>query len=326
MMESLIWQLVRLIPLPLIPESASFYGGGTTYQELLEIVGDVDVVAIEDLDNNGYKDIVCQEQVFFNQGNREFIKNDHGYWPDSKFSDLDGDNILDSVTRSFWKIGSDGARYEFSINPSYFEIIDMNNDGRLDVVGERWDIPLFFWYENTGVTPLFGDKNILSETEITPCDVFDYDYDGDDDLLVDKFINDEGIVGIYVNNEGLLPLDFMPLFETMPEGFPADVSNKIIDIDSDGDWDMFGYNFDSERFFVVEQIGYRSLNFEFNWISDKVMTNYWVGYLVYQNSGETYYYFRTLTELGVDAKGSLCRTPIIVQQGNAVSHNWELFQ
>ena len=119
-------------------------------------------------------------------------------------------------------------------------IVDMNNDGALDIVGHLTDGSLV-WYENV------GDNNWtlhLISTEYTQASVKDLDGDGDQDFIVTFLIDSshDGL-GVLINNNNE-NYTFRLIYDVIEFGFGSQflrsefgVSN-IFDVDGDGRLDI----------------------------------------------------------------------------------------
>ncbi len=184
-------------------------GMGNFSKNLLHTAnGNVRQIESADLDNNGIEEIIYREQnatgvtvlELDNQGN--VINSYIAFWTSVDFilADVDGDSLLDFITSSSSGIyytknqgnhtfGGGGTIYNNAPATIYgSEPVDFDLDGDLDFVMMLG--PPFLqmaWVENTG-TGTFNGEQMFGPTFQYSGDkylTFDYDQDGDNDVLVD---------------------------------------------------------------------------------------------------------------------------------------------
>jgi len=151
------------------------------------------------------------------------------------------------------------------MNFSYFYygspvLADFDGDGDLDlVVGQTNDYYASVrYFQNTDGAYTFEDRNDLNISPLGGVDVgnqaaaptfTDLDGDGDLDAVIGAKYSDQDIF-VYINDDGEFTADpDHPLVEILEPGFAYDVAPVSVDIDDDGDKDLFIWNSYQLEFF-----------------------------------------------------------------------------
>jgi hypothetical protein len=156
-------------------------------------------------------------------------------------ADLDGDGDVDLITTDgggyvYWYENSGTGNFVShrasdtgSGTIDYLDVVDVDNDGALDVVTKAGSY--LWWYRNTGATT-FARTAIAYANTATQPQLVDFDADGDVDLLLASSWNSSE--GIYVlTNDGLGTFTKHTLV-SVPQNFVS-----AVDADGDGDLDIF---------------------------------------------------------------------------------------
>ena len=229
-------------------------------------------VEIADLDGDGRPDIAARGQLAFEgSGDRLhlYYQRALGGWDRRtvevpageglKVQDIDGDGRADIVINGIWlknPTRRDGAwqRYVYTRSwtwsHTYVAVGDINGDGRLDIVlspaesaGERYRIS---WFEApSDRTVEWAEHVIDADVEAVHhfVGVADFDMDGRADIVSAMMHSGKPPteVKIYVNQ------DFGSSWYKEVLSTKGSHSMRIVDIDGDGDPDLFGANFSGER-------------------------------------------------------------------------------
>lgn len=163
--------------------------------------------------------------------------------------DLDGDGDMDVIVFDFsmgmrWfenldGLGSFGSAQTIDGLISYTESIhtvDIDGDGDKDIINASYEDYLFVWYENLDGQGNFGGRNIIEENVTTPTAIYFADLDGDGDMDILGSSAGEDSVMWYENTDGLG--NFGPR-NTITNTSPSPWNIKTLDVDQDGDMDVF---------------------------------------------------------------------------------------
>ncbi|MFS4457383.1 FG-GAP-like repeat-containing protein [Maribacter sp. 2304DJ31-5] len=221
---------------------------------------------VEDLDNDGFKDIITISQnrvsIFIGEdGNGNFRPSrmilTSAIYPESlKLEDMDGDGDQDIVyisnyyspTDTEGKIswipntdgmGNFGQEVVIATNRSHqnsIDVADVDLDGDLDILMANITSTELLWYENlSGNGQSWIEKPIATNTNIKGS-VFaaDFDSDGDSDILVCSY----GITNHLTWYENLDGFGNYGLENIITENKGSTKKPSIADIDNDGDLDI----------------------------------------------------------------------------------------
>ena len=243
----------------------------------MTIDADLDAYEIQtaDIDGDGDTDIVAADFAandliwYKNNGSESFVAvpidtsstNIKFAYP----ADIDGDGDMDIVTinfssptdyRAVYWYENDGSE-SFTKNTltpvqinglQYLKIVDLDEDGDLDMIGGTNYYDLLKWYENDGsgsftqrdIDNSFGDSYAL--------DVADVDGDGDLDLVTGiSNINDL----VWYENDGSESFT-----RNLINGEISDIRYlKLTDLDQDGDWDILASSYGADDLLWFENNG-----------------------------------------------------------------------
>jgi len=184
---------------------------------------------------------------------------------DLSSGDIDSDGDLDLLLGTLW-LRNDGSSWSsFTLsnaggNPDRNELIDMNNDNKLDaVVGfEAISQPgLLAWYEQGANPTELWTQHIISNTIVGPMslDVADMDFDGDFDVVAGEHnLADPASARLFIfenlNGEGT-SWDVHLVYE----GDEHHDGARLVDIDEDGDLDIMSIGWGHGRVHLYENKG-----------------------------------------------------------------------
>lgn len=221
-------------------------------EQFIGIANDPNSLDVIDLDNDGDLDVLIsayggsnaswfQNDGIGNFGPSQIISGTASQVKDAKTGDIDNDGDLDVVVASY---GSDMIALYENLGGGVFgteqilgsgsnfnqansvEVVDINNDGLLDIVCSAYIQDVVMWFENLG-GGTFGTEQIISSsvTQVTHVTSEDLDNDGDQDLCA------IGYSGLYFF-ENLGAGSFgAPIISTLGSYLE---SVSFADIDSDG--------------------------------------------------------------------------------------------
>jgi hypothetical protein len=197
-----------------------FENGDVRKKHLIKLQAGIRKVEIADLNHDGLPDLVGmiaqgKEEivVFYNQGNGIFSEK----------------TVL---------------KFHPAFGSSYFEMVDINSDGALDIVlsnGDNWDLSkidknyhgvrifLNDHRDNFSLAfffPLYGTSKVLS---------YDFDQDGDLDLAAISFYSDKETGFVFLENQGNLEFNAYSS-QTFIAG--KWLTMEKLDFDQDGDMDI----------------------------------------------------------------------------------------
>ena len=123
-------------------------------------------------------------------------------------------------------------------------LIDINNDGTLDIVYsgyQQGNILNCSWFENTG-NGVFNSENIISETGDNPFGIYSSDIDGDNDndILITSYSNN--YIAYYENIDGQGTFSSLQIIVNTNNGGPEFIITSDIDGDNDDDIIYAAYN------------------------------------------------------------------------------------
>ena len=205
-----------------------------------------------------------------------------------EFADMDNDGDLDLMIGgtdtnedgiiAYWENTGTSAQAQFTsavVNPFGFQtsqyrvshdLIDIDNDGDFDLLNSEYNGVIQF-YENTGTpeTPIFAApvENAFGINPPTSYYSFiesaDLDSDGDMDLLLTTYSYDEPLKAFYYENIGTPDEPDFAMPMTSPFGFEnlgIIAAPNMVDIDADGDVDVFFGNGDVVGYDLFGEIIY----------------------------------------------------------------------
>ena len=212
-------------------------------------------VTVFDMNGDGDMDIMVADQTgagsisyWDNNGSESFTQSALGAtWRSTglHFGDMDGDGDMDFINIAqsdgdiFW-FENDGAESftEYTIdalfgnsNNTQIYMVDLDNDGDMDVVGAESSSNEIQWYENDGSQSFTKNTVDASLTNAYGLDIVDLDSDGDLDILG---VGSAGTGIFWYNNNG--SESFTETQIGTSTGFIKRVSS--LDVDGDGDMDV----------------------------------------------------------------------------------------
>jgi hypothetical protein len=230
-----------------------------------------------DINGDGWDDIFITNGPFSGQDNMLYINNQNGTFTTitsddivsdndrsdgASFADVDNDGDLDAFVVTFGANGIGKKNYfyrnngdgSFTYEPNvamgipltYSEMcswIDINNDQNLDLyitnsVGSLNNL----YFENQGDGSFEELTNLIITNEARASrsiDWVDYDGDGDNDLFI---TNEENETNSLFRNDG--PNNFIQINnEVITLSFNNSAGSSWVDIDNDGDFDLFVANY-----------------------------------------------------------------------------------
>jgi len=193
--------------------------------------------------------------------------------------DIDGDGLIDLIgagwdgnTIAWWKNdGSNPISWEKNIvddtfrGASYISISDIDNDGKIDIVGSAWDDNSIAWWHNDGGTPPQWTKYTIDNSFNDAHEVIadDLDNDGDKDII-------GAAAGSHTiacwENDGNNPINWIR--HEIDIVFRGARSVNTVDINQDGLLDIIGAAFDSHDIALWINKG------NFTWTKSTVDANY----------------------------------------------------
>jgi hypothetical protein len=141
-------------------------------------------VYIVDIDNDGDKDIVGtgweRTSLYVNDGNQNFVEHNvsmgDGY-VGTYVADMDDDGDMDIVNSRAWFENTGEltfVQHELSEFAPYFDAIDLDSDGDIDILSPYYFSNAIVWQENLGLTAMY-----LKEGNTTVGTMVATDIDGD---------------------------------------------------------------------------------------------------------------------------------------------------
>jgi uncharacterized protein (TIGR03437 family) len=178
-------------------------------------------VSVADIDQDGHLDIVAASG-----GNGEGVPGNLDWW------ESDGAKTLS------W------TRHEIDANfrrANQVEVLDLDQDGDLDVVGGSFgDSGLSWWESNGAELPLWTRRPISTGISTQQVISADLDHDGDPDLIGAAF--NAGRIFLWENDGATTPSWSQHVVADMFDP----ISTAVADIDGDGDFDLAGAGFPGE--------------------------------------------------------------------------------
>jgi FG-GAP-like repeat/Secretion system C-terminal sorting domain len=209
-----------------------------------------DIVAA-DFDSNLSNDIAFftgvvngDSEWWSNDGSGSFsYQQDLSHRDQIEVGDMDGDGDNDIVARGYGLYvleNIDGVFVEHTISDAStrnFCLADIDQDGDLDIIGGRNELTI---YSNIG--NLEFSETQIAVVYVGRLDIADFDGDGDDDILMAAYYNDESCRWFENDGELLFTSHFINIS-------PADwYQIAATDVDGDGDNDIIaGSNYDRHR-------------------------------------------------------------------------------
>ena len=232
-------------------------------------------LSLADLDSDGDLDAVTTSQfssgvsVHDNVGNALFVTNEitrpNAFDPRHVLlTDVDGDGDLDLVGQSdtdfeiaWYENAGDGTFGEqrlianFDFFPSStivwwdIDAADMDGDGDMDIVTSTPNLTdTLIWYENVDGKGDFSQEHSFNGTtaggdplRALELSVLDYDGDGDNDIVANQFVDEEG-VALYENIDGQGTFDATILISIPGHANRGNGEQVLGDMDGDGDLDV----------------------------------------------------------------------------------------
>lgn len=189
--------------------------------------GEAHELFVKDMDGDGYDDVLVaavtnnEILLFRNPGPgstawpRQQVSNSCGGSRSVAAGDLDGDSRMDIVGAAFsgnkitiWRnLGGNPVQWQpFDLISGYagahrVEIVDLNQDGKLDIIGWGYLQGCLRWWENTGANFSGWIMHAVDNMLNTSCvgEAKDIDLDGDLDIVSTSYAN---LVVWYENNDG----------------------------------------------------------------------------------------------------------------------------
>ncbi len=154
--------------------------------------------------------------------------------------------------------------------------IDVNGDGRIDVLSASRNDDTIAWYENNGGSPPTFTERLITTTADGANWVIAADLDGDSDIDVVSSSEFDDAIRWYENSGGLLPTFTTHVITQDPDGPGggaqgfADSPQSVfaIDLDGDSDIDILSASSDNDRIAWYENNGAPSPSFTPRVISD----------------------------------------------------------
>ena len=227
---------------------------------------------LADFDGDGKLDIVARNQsAFGGSGNCVLIYLQRtGSWhkyrlscPDGeglKVADINGDRRLDIIVNSVWFQNAGALSPQewqtrrFSSTwtwpHTFIDVADVDGDGNKDIVlapaepaGKRYRVS---WFSGRNPTNEEWPENIIDrdvETVRHFVAAADMDNDGDTDIITASMHQGSAPneIAVYVN------LDKGRRWTKRPIGLQGSHSMRLVDVDGDSDWDVFGANWSGDR-------------------------------------------------------------------------------
>ncbi len=203
-----IWSVLRLL-LALICAAVDSSHGIEWNKDEIAADGSPRCVAVEDIDGDGYLDVVSASSsgdYFFwlkNNGNGTFTHDVIGTWGANNYArdvfiaDIDQDGYFDIVgassgddTIAWYKQSQSGGVSNFTENvittgadntQSIFAI-DLDGDGDIDIISGNYYAGSITWYDNDGFQSF--TRRIVSADASAVYEIFAIDMDGDGDIDV----------------------------------------------------------------------------------------------------------------------------------------------
>ena len=138
-------------------------------------------VYITDIDNDGDKDIVGtgweMTVLYENDGSQNFTEHNISLGEEyvgTSVADIDDDGDMDIVNSRVWfeNIGDlNFKKHELSQFSPYFDAIDLDGDGDLDILSPYYGSSVIAWQENLGLTTIYAQDNNTTVGTMVATDV-----------------------------------------------------------------------------------------------------------------------------------------------------------
>lgn len=139
------------------------------------------------------------------------------------------------VSSAFAQFGTEHIITSSSTFMRWFRVVDLDNDGDKDVVGQRWYTGELGIYHNDGAGGFGPPTNIDPPGWMDSFEVGDLDSDGDVDIVYSRFDDSSHVA--WLENDGAGQFGDPSLLDTM-----AYAEVDLFDLDDDGDQDIITGN------------------------------------------------------------------------------------
>ncbi len=126
------------------------------------------------------------------------------------------------------------------LHPNQIIPVDINGDGRIDILGTSYYDHKIFWYENMDNNGTFGTVNIINHQFTNP-NIIPIDYDHDNDMDFVGYSNERGLIFWCENTDGLGHfVSHILISDTHLSNIDGGhrPEMKVADIDNDNDYDF----------------------------------------------------------------------------------------